>query len=77
MTEETLKVSWWFWSLLGLLLLMQSTGLFLHAKRRGGKAWLWGLWGLTQFPSPTLTYMLLQWWKKRKRRLKAIEIDKK
>ncbi|QMV44929.1 sigmaY antisigma factor component [Cohnella cholangitidis] len=63
--------NWWLWTFLGLLLLAQSTGLFVHARSRGGKAWFWGLWGLTQFPCPTLVYLLLQWWKNRKRKLEA------
>jgi len=54
----------------GVILLSQGTALFLHARSHGGKAWLWGLWGLTQFPSPTLTYMLVRWLKKRKAKSK-------
>ncbi|MFC5406896.1 sigmaY antisigma factor component [Cohnella soli] len=68
MNEEMLATSWWFWLSLGLLLLTQSTLLFLHARREGGKPWLWGLWGLIQAPLPTLTYIALQQWKKRKRK---------
>ncbi|TJY38537.1 hypothetical protein E5161_20270 [Cohnella pontilimi] len=52
----------------GVLLLCQGTLLFLDARKRGGKAWFWGLWGLIQFPMPTITYALLLWWKKRKRK---------
>ncbi|MBW5449395.1 sigmaY antisigma factor component [Cohnella sp. CFH 77786] len=49
-----------------MILLAQGTCLFLHARRRGGKAWFWGLWGMIQFPWPTIAYALLIWWRRRK-----------
>ncbi|QJD84317.1 sigmaY antisigma factor component [Cohnella herbarum] len=73
MNEASAQVSWWLWTCIGLLLLSQSTVLFLHARSRGGRAWFWGLWGLTQFPCPTLVYLLLQWRRNRKRGLIAAE----
>ncbi|KKK38620.1 Negative regulatory protein yxlD [Mesobacillus campisalis] len=42
--------------LLILVLLTQSTLLFIDAKKKGSFAWFWGLWGLIQFPLPTLFY---------------------
>jgi hypothetical protein len=42
--------------LLILILLTQSTLLFIDAKKKGSFAWFWGLWGLVQFPLPTLFY---------------------
>jgi hypothetical protein len=50
-----------------VLLLCQGTWLYLDARKRGGKAWFWGLWGLIQFPLPTILYTVLLWWNKRKR----------
>lgn len=41
-----------------LILLVQSTLLFIDAKKKRGFAWFWGLWGLIQFPLPTLFYLL-------------------
>lgn len=41
-----------------LTLLVQSTLLFIDAKKKRGFAWFWGLWGLIQFPMPTLFYLL-------------------
>ncbi|TVX95458.1 hypothetical protein [Cohnella terricola] len=73
--NELAKVDWRLWLGIGILLFAQSTGLFLHARSRGRKAWFWGLWGLTHFPSPLMTYLLLQVWKnyKKKRQTKAAE----
>jgi len=45
--------------LIALLLGAQGTLLFLDARRRGARAWFWGLLGLIQFPMPTLFYWLL------------------
>lgn len=47
---------WYGWLLLGLLLLAQATWLFVDARRRGARPWLWGLLGLVQFPMPLLLY---------------------
>lgn len=52
-------VPWWGWVLLGLLLLAQGTWLFLDARRRGARPWLWGLLGLIQFPMPALLYWFI------------------
>ncbi|OXS52353.1 hypothetical protein B1A99_34325 [Cohnella sp. CIP 111063] len=73
--NDLAQMEWLLWLGLGMLLLAQSTGLFLHARSRGRKAWFWGLWGLTNFPSPLVTYALLQAWnaRKRKRQTKSAE----
>jgi hypothetical protein len=52
-----------------IILLIQGTWLFLDARKRGGKTWFWGLWGMISFPWPTVTYTLLLWWSKRKAKL--------
>ncbi|TCZ78765.1 sigma-Y antisigma factor component [Paenibacillus albiflavus] len=42
-----------------LLLFSQSVILFLHARHHNHKFyWLWGLFGIIQFPSPTILYIL-------------------
>ena len=48
------------------ILLTQGTLLFLDARRRGNKAWFWGIWGMVQFPWPTIAYVFLLWLKKRR-----------
>lgn len=50
------EMPWWGWIILVLLLGIQGTSLFLDARRRGARAWFWGLWGLIQFPLPSLLY---------------------
>ncbi|MHA6480502.1 sigmaY antisigma factor component [Paenibacillus sp. strain BS8-2] len=56
--EEQLKNSVWFWSLLAVMLITQSTWLFIDARKRGSSYWFWGLWGLIQCPLPSITYWL-------------------
>lgn len=47
------------WGLLILVLLLQSTYLFVDARRRGHNKWFWGIWGLIQLPMPTLFYFIV------------------
>ncbi|OBR63212.1 hypothetical protein A7K91_24980 [Paenibacillus oryzae] len=54
--EELLRESIWFWLLIGSILVGQSTWLFLDSGKRGGMKWFWGLWALTQFPTPLIVY---------------------
>jgi len=56
MRTHPADVPWYGWVLIGLLLLSQATWLFLDARRRGARPWLWGLLGLVQFPMPLLLY---------------------
>ncbi|KHF37826.1 hypothetical protein [Halalkalibacter okhensis] len=44
--------------LLVVVLLTQSILLFIDAKKKGSFAWFWGIWGLIQFPMPTVFYLL-------------------
>ncbi|XID95902.1 hypothetical protein ACF3MZ_15920 [Paenibacillaceae bacterium WGS1546] len=66
--NELSSVEWWVWLCLGMLLFFQSSALFLHARSKGRRAWLWGLWGMIQVPTPTLAYLIVQWWGSRERR---------
>lgn len=45
--------------IVAIILLVQGTTLFILAKKRGKKAWLWGLIGLIQFPLPTIFYYFI------------------
>ncbi|WML43270.1 sigma-Y antisigma factor component [Neobacillus sp. PS3-40] len=40
------------------ILLLQSTYLFLDARKRNFNYWLWGIVGLIQAPMPTLFYLV-------------------
>ncbi len=54
-----------------IILIAQSTWLFLDARKRGHNYWFWGLIGLIQAPWPTVFYLLFarkinrRWLKKR------------
>jgi len=48
----------WAWIAIGAVLLGQGTYLFVDAQRLGRRYWLWGLWGLIQFPLPSIVYLL-------------------
>lgn len=56
--EELQEVPIWSIVLLAILLLLQSTLLFLDARKRTRYYWIWGLWGLTQLPFPSLIYIV-------------------
>jgi hypothetical protein len=58
--KELQEIPVWLWMLLAAVLLLQGTWLFRDAQDRGkGKAaWLWGIWGLTGAPAPTVCYLL-------------------
>jgi|GEM_PF-2325557 len=50
---------WLVLSIVGLILLSQSTYLFLHARKHGHLYWFWGIVGLIQAPIPLIVYFLL------------------
>jgi hypothetical protein len=58
MKLQPADVPLWLWFLLAAVLLAQSIWLFYDARRRGLYPWFWGIWGLFQFPFPTLIYLL-------------------
>lgn len=51
----------WGWLLVVLLLVTQSSILFLKARKIGKAPWLWGVVGLIQFPVPSIIFFIL--WK--------------
>ncbi|SEU25201.1 hypothetical protein [Paenibacillus sp. NFR01] len=63
----------WFWICLGIFLLIQGNLLFRDARKRGRKAWFWGLWGITGTPTPVICYLLFVVWldRRRARKLKT------
>ncbi|WP_195576021.1 sigmaY antisigma factor component [Paenibacillus sp. 1001270B_150601_E10] len=52
------QVPIWVWFILIPTLIAQGTGLFIHARKSGRFPWLWGLWGFTSIPMPTLIYLI-------------------
>lgn len=40
------------------IVFIQGTWIFRDAQKRGVFPWLWGLWGLIQFPFPLIFYYL-------------------
>jgi hypothetical protein len=48
------------WALppLFILLFSQALWLFQDARKQGTNPWLWGLWGLTSFPTPLVVYLI-------------------
>ncbi|WP_375104001.1 hypothetical protein ACDZ28_03440 [Paenibacillus sp. RS8] len=68
--NELQDVPLWLWILIAVLLMLQGTFLFRDARRRGRKAWFWGLWAITTVPSPVLVYILVVILPERRRRKK-------
>ncbi|MBY0123108.1 sigma-Y antisigma factor component [Bacillus sp. S/N-304-OC-R1] len=54
--------------LVAVILISQSTFLFINARKHGHNYWLWGILGLIQAPSPTIFYLIFvrKIWKKKK-----------
>lgn len=53
-----LKTQAVIWIFTVMLLLVQSTWIFLSARKRGKNPWFWGLIGLLNIPSSALLYYL-------------------
>jgi hypothetical protein len=51
-------ITWWQWIIIAVLLFGQSIFIFQDAQKRGAKAWLWGLYGLTSVPTALFVYWL-------------------
>ncbi|GGG09228.1 sigmaY antisigma factor component [Paenibacillus abyssi] len=56
--DELKQIPIWQGALIVLILLSQSTWLFIDARKRGSYPWFWGMWGLIQFPGPLIFYWL-------------------
>jgi len=59
MSQDLRQIPWYGWVLIAAILLTQATWIFLDARRRGARAWLWGLIGLTSCPGALLLYWLV------------------
>jgi len=57
--NELREIPIWLWITLGIGLLVQSTLLFLDARKHGRYPWFWGIWGLFSLPLPSVLYLLL------------------
>ncbi|MFB5192814.1 sigmaY antisigma factor component [Alicyclobacillus fastidiosus] len=51
-------LTWELVVLIVVILLVQGIWLFIDARHRSRWPWLWGGWGLLQFPGPTIFYLL-------------------
>ncbi|MGO4497731.1 sigmaY antisigma factor component [Paenibacillus sp. 2RAB27] len=48
----------WAWIGIALIILVQSTWLYVDSRRRGARhPWFWGIWGIIQAPVPTIVYL--------------------
>ncbi|MCA1030826.1 sigma-Y antisigma factor component [Bacillus timonensis] len=56
--EEILSNEFILIPIVVVILLAQSTWLFLDARKRGHNYWLWGLLGLIQAPWPSVFYLI-------------------
>ena len=50
-----------------LLVFCQGVWIFLDAQKRGRFPWLWGIWGISNFPLPLIVYYFTVIRKDRKR----------
>lgn len=63
--SHSATLTWYQWLAVAAILLAQGTWIFLDARKRGDRAWLWGLYGLIQFPTPLIIYLLVtRYWGK-------------
>ncbi len=57
--SELRDVPVWLWIMIAIALLVQSTWLFIDARKHGRYPWFWGIWGLFSVPLPTILYLLI------------------
>ena len=57
--SQLAKMPLHLWIILAVILFSQGVWLFLDSRKRGVKKWFWGLYGLIQFPTPILIYLLI------------------
>ncbi|MFS0781650.1 transcriptional regulator [Bacillus sp. 1P06AnD] len=67
-----------FWAKIALILiisfalLIQSSCIFISARKRGHNAWLWGLIGLTNVPQGMILYALFLLYIKKRRKKERV-----
>jgi hypothetical protein len=47
------------WVLIAIIMTSQASLIFFDASKRGENKWIWGLYGLTNFPSALIVYLLV------------------
>lgn len=57
----------WFIAIIVIFVFCQGVWIFLDAQKRGRFPWLWGLWGISNFPLPLIVYYFTVIRKDRKR----------
>lgn len=57
--NELKEVPLWILLLLAAAVMTQGTWMFRNARSRGKRAWFWGLWGITNIPTPLVVYLLV------------------
>lgn len=65
MSHDWRDIPWYGWVGIAAILLSQATWIFLDARRRGARAWLWGLVGLISCPGSLLLYLAVVVWRRR------------
>lgn len=58
MKTSLIEIPIFIWIAIALLLITQSTWMFIDARKHGHNHWLWGTLGLIQFPSYLLIYLI-------------------
>jgi len=59
MKEELQNIPLLLWLLIFAILICQGTWLFYDSKKRGNNKWFWGIWGLLNFPTPLILYLII------------------
>ncbi|MEH6941788.1 transcriptional regulator [Bacillus sp. JJ722] len=67
-SELSLTAQIIFWTILAVLMLTQSTLIFLSARKRGKNPWFWGFIGLFNIPFSALLYYFFVIFPDRKKR---------
>lgn len=60
-------LTWWEWLLVAAVLLCQGIFIFQDAQKRGAKAWLWGMYGLSSCPTAFIVYYFCVMRKRKKK----------
>ena len=59
MKSDAAELPLWAWPLIALVLLGQAAWIYRDAQARGERKFLWGLFGLLNFPSSVLVYLIV------------------
>lgn len=53
------KIPVYLWFVLGVVLFIQGSWIFLDASKRGENKWLWGIFGLLNTPGNLILYLIV------------------